>query len=412
MNTHESRHIVVIGGGFGGIQTIKALQKEGGNFAVTLVSNKSYFEYYPGLFKLVSHAVAREVAVPLRDIFPKDVKIIEARVTSVEPTAQRVALDTGESLSYDYLVVALGSQANYFGIPGLAEGAMSFKSVPEALNLKRHLCTLVAQAKGVSEEEARRILAIAIIGGGPSGLELAGDMVPYMQDLAKYEGVDPALVSVHVIEAAPRLLPMLSEKVSLVAAKRLAKLGVVVHLNTALASYESSRIVFKEGELATETVVWTAGTKINDLYSTIPGVVLSEKKRVLVDEYLALQGNDRIFVVGDGAATPFSGLAQTAIHNGAYLGGMLAKRTKQGIVQSYKPHKGSFVIPVGNRWAIASIGGILVTGFIPFLLREMIDFKYFWSILPLRRVLQAGRKGNAYRHQKKICPVGAEIGEL
>ncbi len=398
--------VVVVGAGFAGIAALQRLRASAVSAEITLVTKKDIFEYYPALYKLVTGALAIEVSVPLSKIKGLGgVSICLDPLAAVDPSREVIRLESGKELVYDYLVLALGSETNYFNIPGLPELSLSFKSVKEAFRLKRHFCNLFADAATLPTKEAVAKLHTVIVGAGPSGVELAGDLTHYLRDLAKITGIDPSLVTIDLIESAPRVLAAMSENVSKKAERRLRALGVNIYTNRAVTSQDIFSVSMGGMQLQSSTVIWTAGTKISDVYRSIPGVTLTEKGRVAVDDHLALPSSNHIFIVGDGASTPRSGLAQTAIHDGAYIGAHIANLIEGKRSPAYQPPSVSYVIPIGNFWAIFVHGKAFVSGFLPWLLRSAIDFRYFLSIVPLWYVFDVFRQGYKYRKSKTYCPI-------
>ncbi len=413
MKSPESRaRVVVVGSGFAGIELIKTLQESHTPVEIVLVTKKPLFEYYPALYKLVTGALPIEVSVPLDVIFPqkntaKKFQIIEAEYTGVDQTRQVImtkdAAGMTSEVKYDYLVLALGSETNFFNIKGLPELSYSFKSVSAALKLKAHFCELFAHAKDLTKDELVSMLHVLIVGGGPSGVELAGDLRSYLTRVATDFNVDPSLVTIDLIEANNRVLPTLPPKVSEKAEARLRKMGVNIFVNRALASQEVEEVILKDMSMSSHTVVWTAGTRINTAYTTIPGATFDERKRVVVSSDLSLPSDNHIFIAGDGAATMYSGLAQTAITHGAFIARVIHRLIKGKKTPIYIPERPTFVIPIGVNWAIVNYKNFVMTGWIPWILRSMIDFRYFTHIVPLRHVFAVFQKGKKYRKIKGGC---------
>lgn len=398
--------VVVVGGGFAGIAAIQSLVRSGVSCEIVLVTKGEAFEYYPALYKLVTGALAIEVSVPYRAMKRfRGVRIEKGTFVSADPGRQVIILEGGKELPYDYLVLALGSETNYFGIAGLPELSLSFKSVKEAFRLKRHFCELMSVAYRLPKHEAVAKLHTVIVGGGPSGVELAGDLTHYLKSLAKSFAVDPSLVTIDLIESAPRILAALPESASRKAEKRLRGLGVNIYTNRAVTGQDINEVNVGTMDFQTNTVIWTAGTRINSAYKHIPAVTVSDKGRIVVDEHLALPSDNHIFVAGDGAATRYSGLAQTANHDGKYLGNHIARLITGKNSAPYKPHPISFVIPIGNFWALFVHGKRSWKGFLPWLLRSAVDFRYFTSIVPLWYVFDVFRQGYKYRRSKTYCPI-------
>jgi NADH dehydrogenase FAD-containing subunit len=260
-------------------------------------------------------------------------------------------------------------------------------------------------AVNLPPKEAVAKLHTVIVGGGPSGVELAGDLTHYLRELAKSFNVDPSLITIDLIESAPRILAALPEKVSQKAEKRLRMLGVNIYPNRAVTGQNINEVLVGGMNFETTTVIWTAGTRINSVYRSLPNLTFDERGRVEVNEFLALPKDNNIFVIGDGAATKYSGLAQTANHNGSYLGKSLAKRIQGRTPEPYVPHPVSFVIPIGNFWALFVHGRAVWKGFLPWILRSAVDFRYFTSVVPFWYVLDVFRQGHKYRRSKTYCPI-------
>jgi NADH dehydrogenase len=400
-------HVVVVGSGFAGIETIKTLRKLHTRVSITLVTKDPVFEYYPALYKLVTGALSIEASVPVRDIFTNgDITIVQGLYIGLDQSRQVIQVQESETtreIEYDYLVLALGSETNFFNIKGLPELSYSFKSVQAALRLKRHFCELFARAQNVSREELVSMLHVLIVGGGPSGVELAGDLRSYLTSLALEHGVDPSFVTIDLIESNPRVLPTLPPKVSQLAEARLRKMGVNIFVNRTLAEQEVTEVILKDMSINARTVVWTAGTRINSAFNQLPGVALDARKRVVVSEILSLPGDNHVFVIGDGAATTYSGLAQTAIDHGAHTARQIHAMIRGKVPTAYKPTKPSFVIPIGVGWAVFNHGSFVMTGWIPWVLRSIVDFRYFTHIVPLKYVLGVFQKGKKYRKINGGC---------
>lgn len=379
-NKKKLARVVIVGGGFAGVAAAKELIRQKVAATITLISDKDYLTYYPNLYTLVTTATQTDVVIPLVKMLPKDkVHIVCGKVTSYDEKEMRVMYEDmhgATSVAYDYLVLALGSEANYFSIPGLEARSFSFKSVDEALRLKGHFERLFANAKKLSKDELVMTLHFLVVGGGPSGVELAATLKPYLVTRAKAHGVDPRLITVDIIEGAPRLLPALSERAARQVEKRLRSLGVNIFTNRTLQSEGEDEVVLNTMEIKTDTVIWTAGTAINHMYPVLPGVALSDKKRVVVNEYLQLPHSEHVFIAGDGAATLYSGLAQTAMHNGNYIGKAIARALDGKTLIPYVPKEPTFVIPVGSRWAVFAKNNFLLSGWIPSSIRHVIDWYY------------------------------------
>ncbi len=403
-NSTEKK-IFIIGGGFGGIQTAISLAKKNiQNTRITLISDRDNFQYYPGLHRIVTGASPIEVAIPLMDIIPKKVELIIDAVTNIDLANKKVITKNGKEFIYDTIVIALGSETNYFNLPGIQDLSFGFKSVEEALNLKNHLVSLFEEHNHPDQSELVSHFHVIIVGGGPTGVEVAGDLGSFMMDLAKQYKVDPSLITIDLIEAAPRLLMMLPEKVSARALARLRNLGINIFLNRTMEKEEIEEVYMKGMSIRAKTVIWTAGIQLNKLISSIAGLQLSPKRRVEVNEYLEAKGGSNIFsdvfVVGDVANTLFAGMAQTALHNAKYVAGVIDDRSRNKIPKIYKPKKVAFSIPVGVDWGVFNMGKIHLYGFLAYMIRHAIDFIFFDEILSTKKLFGLFFKGWKYRKFK------------
>ena len=220
----KQKKIIIVGGGFGGIRAALDLAREKMLHAsITLVSDRPHFEFNPALYRVVTGRTPLEVCVPLREIFEKtSVEVIQDTITRVNLVEKTVRGASESTYYYDYLMLSLGSETVYFNIPGLLNNSFAFKSIDEALRLKRHLHETFESCKQQADEEQKaRALRIVVVGAGPSGTELAAELSCYCKTLAQNHGLNPLEVSVDLVEAAPRILPMLPENFTKNIEKRL-----------------------------------------------------------------------------------------------------------------------------------------------------------------------------------------------
>lgn len=395
--------IAIVGGGFGGVRAALDLARRAGTqHDIVLLSDKPHFEYTPTLYKVVTGGSALEVCIPLATIFRDlPVRLVEARVTDIDLSQRTIKCESGYTTTYDYLVLALGSETAYFNIPGLSDLSFSFKSTYEALQLKKHLEGVFASAAQTKTADDKVSLGhIVIVGAGASGTELAGEMAEYARCLAKKYSVDPGLVTIDLFEGAPRVLPLLPPEVSERVKQRLHELGINVFLNRVLMKEEVDGVFLKDMQLKTKTVIWTAGVKPNALVAKIAGLSLDKRGKVVVNEFLQPPGFTNVFIVGDIAATEFSGMAQTAMAAGAYVArAILSPRT----IKPFKPKKPAYSIPVGPSWAATIFGPLTLYGYAGWILRRAADLRYFTTILSPWQALTAFRNGKKLACDCKTC---------
>ncbi len=396
----QSKKVLIIGGGFGGIISARELAKKNPSLEIKLVSNKSYFEYYPALYRIVTGASPIEVCVPLEEILPKRVEIDIDKIVNINLNDKTATSESGSVYKYDILIMALGSETTYFNISGIEDFSLGFKSINEALHLKTHITNLFKEHEHPTQSEFVSHFHVVIVGGGPSGVEVAGDLSVHLKNLAKINKVDPSFITIDLIESNPRLIPSLPEKVSAKILSRLRELGVNVYLNRYLMKEELEQVYMKDMSLQAKTVIWTAGTQINKIFSTINGLTFAKNKRVEVDEYLQAKGFENVYVIGDAAATEYSGLAQTAIYDGKYVAKIINQKLKNKKIDIYKSKKTSFAIPIGKNWGVLYSGSFVIYGFFAYLIRHMIDFMFFADILSWKKFFSLYFEGWKYRKEK------------
>jgi len=392
---------VVVGGGFAGIEVIRHLAKSSLPLDITLISNNPFFQYYPSLYRLVVGATVNHVSIPLTAIVPKHVNLNIDTYTGIDQTRQCIILKSGAEISYDYLVMALGSEPNYFGIDGMETHSKSFLSIDKAVALNTYFLDLITQAKTMSKEEAAMKLHTIIVGAGPSGVELAGVLGTYLVQQAKKQGIDPALIKVDLLDSGARVLPAIPEKASALVAAQLQKKGVTLYTNYGVNACDEHCVIAADKNLdaggkpknsepvhmEAGTIIWTAGTKISTAFNTIPNITMTDRKRVQVSSTLTLPSDDKIFIAGDGSGTLYSGLAQTAIDQGKYIARAIEQKIAGKVVNPYIPQPGIFVIPVGKGWAILNKKQFVSSGHAAWLIRILVDGNYFLSITSPQHVL-------------------------
>lgn len=404
--TEPEKRVLIVGAGFGGIAAALAFPRHSQGYKVTLVSSRPHFEYHPALYRVVTGRSPLEVCIPIVEVLKeRDVEFIADTIESIDAKENLGQGRSGSRYAFDYLVLALGSQTAYFGIPGLEKFSFGFKSITEALRLKRHLHELfsAASTNGESPEETTRLLHFVVVGAGASGVELAGELAAYAKTLAREHGVEENLVTIELIEAAERILPALPEYFSERVEKRLRSLGVNIFTNRAMLKERLEEINVRGMTMKTETVVWTAGVTPNTLYARIQGLALDERGRVVVDEYLRAGGFENVFVVGDGAATPYTGMAQTAVNQGKLTARNIIRALAGEALERYAPKKPSYVIPVGPGWAAALVDGIALYGSPGWFIRRLADLLYFLSILPAGKALSAFKNGKTLCETCAVC---------
>lgn len=376
--------ITIVGGGFGGVKTALELSKHHHNH-VTLITDKPDFQYFPALYGTATGRSHLQSWVPLGQIFAGrlNVDVVIDTVTEVEPAKKIVIGQSGNSYQYDHLVIALGAVTTYFGIEGLDHYAFGIKSEAEIKKLKHHLYQEIAEQHEMDKQ-------YVIIGGGPTGVELASALGSYIKRLGDHHKMPHHKVGVTLIEASPRLLPRMSEKTSTRVLDRLHKLGVKVQLSKKVESASAEGIQVSGRPLNTHTIIWTSGVANHPFFlANADHFELSKNGKVVVNHYMRTK--DGIYIIGDNAFTPYSGLAQTALHDAMFISDNFKRRQANKVLKKYKPVLPPVVVPIGEDWAVFEWKFIKLHGWPASLIRRAADFVGYHDILPIGRALGTWR---------------------
>ncbi len=408
----ETKRAVIVGGGFAGVSAALALVKRHlPNVSIGLIADKPHLEYHSALYRLVTGSSPLEVCIPLREIFSgKNVEIIADRVVTLNRAEKIVIGSSGAEYHYDYLILALGSETNYFGIPGLKEYSHGMKSITEAIRLKQHITEVLLTCKIDFANKLEQICDanFVVVGAGATGVEMAGQLIVYARELARGDGIDPSLVSVELIEGASKILPALPKKFTDRIEQHLRGLGVNIFLNRTIEREECEEVFLKDMKIKARTVIWTAGVKASSVYE-LWKLPIDKRGKVEVDGHLRLPTDPHVFVGGDGAATKYSGWAQTAMYDGEYIAAVITSDIKGVEIPVYAPEPPVNAIPAGPEWAGVLInflgGNVRIYGRLGWWLRRLADLRSFLEILPPTKALKAFRNGSSICGSCSICSV-------
>lgn len=367
----EKQHIVIVGGGFGGVKTALELAKHPELFDITLLSERDDFWYYPTLYHTATGGARAESSIEIKRLIAgKHIKFVKGTLESLNKDSKTLGLANKTILTYDKLVLALGVITNYFGIPGLKEYSYGIKSIEEAEQLKHWLHKQIV-------DTGKPDLNYIIVGGGPTGIELAGALPGYIHDIMKRHDVKDRPVHIDLVEGAKHLMPRMPRSVSLAIERRLRKLGVRLYLGKAVQGQSADELTVSGKPIRSHTVIWTAGMANNPFYET-NGFKMSPRHKVVVDEFL--RADKDIFVVGDNAETMYSGMAQTALYDAEFVTHNFVKDAENEPKLAYRPKKPVYVTPAGSMWAAVEWGKTHLYGKLGWLLREAGDFEAFTEI--------------------------------
>jgi len=409
MQIKTIHEVLIIGGGFAGVQCARDLAKRKiPNIHIRLLTNKSYLEYYPAIYQVVLGKSPLQSCLPLAQIFRGlNVEIVYDTAINVDLEKKEVQGLSGTRYRGDYIVITLGSQTTYFNIEGLEKLSFNFQSINQAIRLRDHIDAMFVDAHTMEQDELLVALHFVIVGGGPSGVELAGELSEHTRTLARKYKIEESMVTIDIIEGNPRVLPRLSQKSSHLARKRLNSLEVNLLNNRYLVKKGVWSVILKDMELGAKTVVWAAGILTNEFYTKNKQFLFSSQNKICVDDFLQPQSFSDIFVGGDAADTKYSGLAQTAIADGAFIARVIEAKIRN--LQSsdkwprYKTKTPAHVIPIGANWAIAEIAGFVFSGRLAWWLRKLADLRYYISILPFMYAFHIWLDRSDWRDQNPVC---------
>jgi len=373
-------NITIVGGGFGGVKAALELSEDKSH-QITLITDKPDFQYYPALYSAATGHSHLESWVPLGTIFAgkHNIRVHIDSITSIDPEAKTLKSESGVAYDYEQCILALGTVTTYFGIKGLETYAYGIKSATEIKRLKQHIYTDIAENHTTDKH-------YIVVGAGPTGVELAAALGSYLKRMCEHYGVENPSLQIDLIEAAPRILPRMSEKASKKVQKRLEKLGVNVQVGKTVEAASEDDLTVSGNSIDSRTVIWTSGVANHPFYkNNETHFEFAKNGRIVVDEYM--QAAKNIYVIGDNAATPFTGLAQTALHDAMFVAKNLKRQSKGKQSKKYSAVAPPVVVPVGENWAIFEWHWLRLHGWAASLIRRAADFIGYSDMLPLGQAL-------------------------
>lgn len=363
--------VVIIGGGFGGMNLAKSLRDL--DVQIVLFDKQNYNGFWPLLYQVATAGMeADAIAEPFRKMFDKrdDFHFRLMGVSKIDPVTRTISTMIGD-LSYDYLIIASGTKSNFFGNKQIEKFSFPLKTIPEALNIRSHFLQCFEQASITADPKERQgLFNFVIAGGGPTGVEMAGSLAEMRKFILPddYPGLDFSTMNIYLVEGGDRVLPPMSVEGSKKANGYLEELGVKLKLKTLVESYDGETVTFKGGEqIKTQTLIWAAGVT-GALLEGIPADVI-ERGRILVDPFNRVKGFDDLFAIGDIALMKSEqypnghpGVAQPAIQQGELLAKNLRRILQKETLEPFSYFdKGSLAI-IGRRKAVADLPGNIHLG--------------------------------------------------
>lgn len=387
------KHIVIVGGGFTGVTAAVDLAKASLNeVKITLVTPRSYFDYYPGLFHLLTGFSVRQLAIPYEYIFERTGIVHEkTEVTSVNLDKKYICTGKDTEIHFDYLVLAPGSVTNYFDMEEFKDRLHTVTTVDDVLELRRSIHEMLTishfdQSKSSPGGE------VIVIGGGPNGTESAAEVAILVKQVADAYQIDPTTVHTSLYVSGDRVTPMFDQKVSDILHKKLVSLGVDVVYNKRVTPDEMKNVLMPDVASKNRLVIWSTGMKLAPLASQLTGFQKDKRGKIMVDEYLRAKLDDgavidSVFVGGDLACTEYSGLAQTAHYDGHAIARNIYAHIRGEVLQKNKPKNLGYIIAMGRDWSIFIKGTFHICGKLIWYMRRLVDLKSYLQILSLRKAL-------------------------
>ena len=377
---------MIVGGGFAGLYAARALKDA--PLRITVVDRRNHHLFQPLLYQVATAALSPgDIAYPIRAVLApqRNTRVWMAEVVAVDLEARTVVLSDGE-LPYDYLILATGVRHAYFGHDEWERPAPGLKSLDDALEIRRRIMSAFERAEREPDDERRRaLMTFVVVGGGPTGVELAGAISEIACQVMgrDFRSIDPCQARVLLVEAGPRILPAFPEILSAKAERSLARLGAEVWTSSPVTSIEQDRVVADTREIRAASIFWAAGVTASRLARTL-GVELDRVGRVLVRPDLTVPGHPEAFVVGDLAAfldtkgMQLPGLAPVAIQQGRHAARNILRALKGQPHRPFRYADRGMLATIGRAAAVADLGRVRFSGYIAWL--AWLSVHIFWLI--------------------------------
>jgi NADH dehydrogenase len=400
--------VVILGAGFGGLTAARSLKNA--DVEITLIDRQNYHLFQPLLYQVATATLSpADIAVPVRSTLrdQKNTRVLLGEVTHVDRARRLVDLADGRHVPYDWLVVATGARHAYFGHDEWEPFAPGLKKIDDATEIRRRVLLAFEKAETEPDEEARKaLLTFVIVGGGPTGVEMAGAIIELAREtlVSDFHHIDPSSARVLLIEAGPRILPAFAEDLSAFAQASLVRKGVEVMCGEPVTECGAGGVAMDRTRIAARTIVWAAGVEASPAAKWL-GVEGDRAGRVPVTDRLTLEGDERIFVVGDTAAAKWDedrivpGIAPAAKQMGAYAAKAIKAALKGGTVAPFRYwHQGNLAT-IGRKSAIVDFGRFHLKGFLAWLVwgaahiyfligfrnRLIVMLHWIWAYVTLRQ---------------------------
>ncbi|MDQ3021039.1 MAG: NAD(P)/FAD-dependent oxidoreductase [Bacteroidota bacterium] len=383
----HKKHVIVIGAGFGGLQAVKKLAKDK-SLRITLIDRSNHHLFQPLLYQVATAVLSpADIAIPIRSLMhrKKNVTVLMDVVTGVDKEKKEILLHD-KKISYDFLVLAAGAKTGYFGKDDWRKYTLGLKNLFDALRIRNKLLLSFEEAENHPDRSAE-LLKYIIIGGGPTGVELAGSIAELANSIINddFRNIDTRKAEIILIEAGSDLLPTFNRELSVYAKKKLEKRNVKVKLNSRVLNIEDHKVFIKtsEGEkiLTADIIIWAAGVEAVSLTNAF-GLPEDKQKRLLVNRYCSFDNYPEIFAIGDladlkdknGKALP--GVSSVAMQEGRYVASAIIDKINDKKIKPFRYLDKGSMATIGRNDAVAEVFGIKFTGFIGWIMWLLLHLFY------------------------------------
>lgn len=404
------QRVLILGGGFAGLECAKCFPED--RFEVTLVDRWNHHLFQPLLYQVATAGLAMtDIAQPLRSILShhKNVTTLMDEVRHIDLDAKKVHLKE-HVLEYDYLVIALGAKTGYFGHNEWAEHTLGLKSLHDAITIRKKVLLAFEHAESANDPaEIARLMTLVVVGGGPTGVEMAGSLAELARVVLKddFRRIDPSSAKIHLIESGPKLLPSFPVTLQDYTCRRLESLGVTVHLDTRVTEVGTGYVTMADKRIESDIVIWAAGVEASEVTRTLAGVPLDRGGRIQVQPDLSLPGHPEVFAAGDvvaltdakGVRVP--GVSPAAMQMGRFIAKTIVHESEDAGAKR-EPFtyfdKGSMAT-IGRSAAVATVAGVHLRGLTAWLMwlfvhllflmgmrnRATVFLQWVWSYITWQR---------------------------
>jgi NADH dehydrogenase len=390
------KHIIVLGGGYGGVLTAKKLGnrlRKQRDVRITLIDRKPYHTLLTELHEVAANRVEEDsIKVDLKKIFAgfRNVDVVMDDIDGIDFDG-KVLQGALKSYTYDYLVIGTGSKPTFFGIPGADEHALTLWSYEDAVHLKEHTLRMFRKAAQEKNPQTRKeLLTFVVVGGGFTGIEMIGELAEFTQVLCKEFYIDPSEVTLHVADMVKTILPILPEKLIKKSEKHLRKLNVNIITDAKITEVKANSVTVGGKEIFSRTVIWTAGVEGSELVEELD-LEKKGRQRILTNEYLQSADNQDVYVVGDnifyipdGATNPVPQMVENAEQAAPIIAYNIAADIRKTEKKAYKPTFHGTMVCIGSRYGVANVGTpkrmFQFSGFIALAIKHLINLLYLFQV--------------------------------